>query len=246
MRNPKWSRDELILALDLYFKLGPNNSSATHPAVEELSETLNSLPIHPGASRVDKFRNANGVYMKMCNFLRFDPSYSGSGLKGGGKLEEEIWDEFASNIGLLAETAEIIKSKAGSVSPPVSEEDEKEEKVDEFPEGRVITKLHIRRERSSTLIKKKKEKVLSDTGALKCEACNFDFKDTYGSDGEGYIECHHNKPLSELKSTQKTKLEDLAVLCANCHRIIHRSRPWKTVAELKAVISPSIKFELQQ
>jgi len=46
MRNPKWHRDEIILALDLYFKIEPGQVSARNPKIIELSEILNRLPIH--------------------------------------------------------------------------------------------------------------------------------------------------------------------------------------------------------
>jgi 5-methylcytosine-specific restriction enzyme A len=87
-RNPKWTRDELILAPDLYMRVNPVHTSDENPEIIALSETLNSLPIHPHAEHGEKFRNANGVYMKLCNFLRLDPTYTGKGLQRGGKLEE--------------------------------------------------------------------------------------------------------------------------------------------------------------
>ena len=60
-----------------------------------------------------------------------------------------------------------------------------------------------------------------------------DLSKTYGDLGEGFIECHHKVPVSELKPGAKTKLSDLAVLCANCHRMLHRRRPWLSVDELR-------------
>ena len=56
-----------------------------------------------------------------------------------------------------------------------------------------------------------------------CECCGFDFCEAYGELGKEYIECHHIKPLAEFdKKGEKVGLEDLAALCANCHRMIHR------------------------
>jgi 5-methylcytosine-specific restriction protein A len=46
-RNPPWQRDELILALDLYFRHRPDTISKKHPDVGALSGLLNALPIHP-------------------------------------------------------------------------------------------------------------------------------------------------------------------------------------------------------
>jgi 5-methylcytosine-specific restriction protein A len=89
-RNPPWSRDELILALDLYFQHKPTTISKTHPKVVELSKVLDELPIHQDRPDRPRFRNPNGVYMKMCNFLALDPTYGGKGLERGGRLEQEI------------------------------------------------------------------------------------------------------------------------------------------------------------
>lgn len=236
MRNPVWSRDELILALDLYFRVSPTHTSDKHPDIVKLSETLNSLPIHPNVVRVESFRNANGVYMKLCNFLRFDPEYKGSGLKGGGRLEEKIWGEFASNRDALQNAANTIRAGASLVAPPVDEQEELEEKEQEFPEGRIITKLHARRERNPSLTKKKKDAVIAQSGALTCEVCGFDFAQAYGDLGKGFAECHHILPLSTLASPKKTKLSDLAIVCANCHRMLHRARPWKSIEELRDML----------
>ena len=57
----------------------------------------------------------------------------------------------------------------------------------------------------------------------RCQACNFDFTENYGAWGEGYAEVHHVVPLSSYKTGRVTDPRaDLAVVCANCHRMIHR------------------------
>ena len=235
VRNPKWTRDELILALDLYFRCPPSKTNKDNPEVISLSNLLNSLPIHPQKEGYAKFRNANGVYMKLCNFLRFDPDYSGSGLKAGGKLEEDIWNEFASDREKLSKTVEAIKTASPEVPRPADTETWQED--EEFEEGRVLTKLHKIRERAPSAGKKKKAAVLNKTGRLACEACGFDFNEFYGIIGKGVAECHHKRPVSELKKGEKTKISELSILCANCHRIIHKSRPMLSVERLKNLIS---------
>ncbi len=117
-RNPDWTTDELILALDLYLRHNPNHISKEHAAIVELSEVLNSLPIHPSESSSPTFRNPNGVYMKLCNFLRLDPSYEGAGLRAGGQLEEVVWEEYANDPSRLAEVVEAIRSNIGSITRP--------------------------------------------------------------------------------------------------------------------------------
>ncbi len=47
LKNPTWTRDELILALDLYFRVGLPRWSASNPEVIKLSKILNELPIFP-------------------------------------------------------------------------------------------------------------------------------------------------------------------------------------------------------
>lgn len=61
-------------------------------------------------------------------------------------------------------------------------------------------------------------------GKLKCEvpSCRFDFEDTYGELGRNYAQVHHLKPLADRTKPSETKLSDLAIVCANCHAMIHR------------------------
>ena len=96
-----------------------------------------------------------------------------------------------------------------------------------FVEGKEILKKHIIRERNHYIKTKaiNKFKVLHN-GKVYCEICGFNFEDKYGKIGENFIEVHHTKPVSEMKEGEKTKIEDLALLCSNCHSMIHRKRPW--------------------
>lgn len=95
---------------------------------------------------------------------------------------------------------------------------------------------HFSRERRSEVVTAKKAQVLKTTGSLKCEVCEFDFKERYGAIGEGFCEVHHKVPLSSLDEETETKLEDLAVLCSNCHRMIHRTKPMSGVSAFKTTI----------
>jgi 5-methylcytosine-specific restriction protein A len=72
---------------------------------------------------------------------------------------------------------------------------------------------------------------------LACEVpgCGFDFAERYGKDGEGYSECHHTTPLFELRE-RATRLDEVALVCANCHRIPHRRRPWLKVNQLATLL----------
>ncbi|PLY16767.1 MAG: HNH endonuclease [Sedimenticola sp.] len=235
-RNPKWARDEIILALELYFRVNPRHTSDSHPEIIALSELLNQLPIHALKDTEENFRNPNGVYMKLCNFLSFDPEYGGVGLKSGSKLDRELWDELFTDRARLIQLAQSIRENHSAISRPGSREEEVADQEEEFPEGRVLTRTHKSRERNRTLTKRKKETVLTQTGKLACEVCGFVFKEKYGEIGDGFAECHHNKPVSELKVGDKTKLSELSIVCANCHHMIHKTRPCLSADDLKKVL----------
>ena len=68
-----------------------------------------------------------------------------------------------------------------------------------------------------------------------CQGCGFDFELVYGPVGKNYIEAHHLTPLSELPEdvpVPQDPLTDFAVLCANCHRMMHRTNGPKSVKDL--------------
>ena len=236
MHNPEWTRDELILGLDLYFRLKRQQISRTNPDIVALSSLLNDLPIHPAHSRDDCFRNPASVSMELRGFLRFDQHYDGEGLRCA-KLGEQVWDEFSEDRDRLHKTAEAICSgykelpRLDYVTPPKDDGDE------QFPEGVILTRLHLLRERNPLAVRRKKERVQRVCGHLNCQVCGFDFREVYGGLGDGFAECHHCVPLSKLPGHTLTRLADLAIVCANCHRMLHRSKKWLTIAELGVIIA---------
>jgi hypothetical protein len=105
-----------------------------------------------------------------------------------------------------------------------------------YVEGKRLLKLHRVKERDPKAVSDKKAAVLAEAGRLACEACGFDFYAAYGARGKGFAECHHRRPISQSDGEYELKLADLAVVCANCHRMLHR-RPWVTVEELQAIVA---------
>lgn len=98
-------------------------------------------------------------------------------------------------------------------------------------EGRKLLRKHLTRERSAELVKAFKHNLKS----FCCEACGFDFYKVYGELGRKFIEAHHKVPLHH-GAERTTKLSDLAALCSNCHRMVHKKIPQPTVGQLKALI----------
>ncbi|WNQ12064.1 EVE domain-containing protein [Paenibacillus aurantius] len=105
----------------------------------------------------------------------------------------------------------------------------------EYPEGKIAFVLHKKRERNPKLIKEAKKLFISKHGRLYCEACKFDFQQVYGDRGNDFIEGHHNKLVSEMKEGEKTKVEDIAMLCSNCHRMVHK-KPIINIEDLGRLI----------
>jgi len=103
----------------------------------------------------------------------------------------------------------------------------------EVIEGKLTLKRHIGRERNLKIIRLKKQQALSQNN-LMCEVCSFSFIDTFGVE---FIECHHIHPISD-SFERITTLDDLALVCANCHRMLHHKIDghYKTIQELKSLL----------
>lgn len=75
-----------------------------------------------------------------------------------------------------------------------------------------------------------------------CQACGFNFASAYGDLGQGYIEAHHLKSLSLLEEGVPVTYDiktDFVVLCANCHRMIHRTADPSNFSSFRGVAGNS-------
>ena len=239
MRNPKWHRDEIILALDLYFSSERGSIDAKNPKISELSKILNSLPLFYNKPDAEKFRNPNGVTLKLSNFLPFDKSYTGKGMTSSSKLDEELFKKYVNKKEELRSIATEIKKAVADDELRANlfsiEEDEVTQE-DSVVEGQTLYKLHKFRERNREIVKRKKEQALSLYGKLTCEACIFVFEEFYGDIGKNFIECHHLTPLSKFKVETKTTLDSLGLVCSNCHRMLHKRIDTLSLQDLKMMI----------
>ena len=99
-------------------------------------------------------------------------------------------------------------------------------------EGQQTLRSHQRRERSPILAEAKRRAFRAEHGALRCESCSLGEGQLPTELGEACFEVHHLRPLAELGGPTITRLDDLALLCANCHRMTHRSNPMLLPNEL--------------
>ncbi|MDM1296525.1 HNH endonuclease [Sphingobacterium sp. N143] len=123
------------------------------------------------------------------------------------QIQNEIWslfkDQFVDNV------ENLFYQESNTFESPYDSS---------FSEGRLIKEIkeHYRRERSPVVINLAKKRA-KENGNLKCECCGFDF---YKSYKEEFIECHHKSHISE--GERETSIDDLALVCSNCHRMLHR------------------------
>ena len=106
-------------------------------------------------------------------------------------------------------------------------------------EGENYLATHLKRDRDTAFAARAKRLALERDPYLHCEVCNFSYLKTYGKIGAGFIECHHLDPLGERIAGTKTGIKDYAMLCANCHRMVHRSTPVMTPLELRETMIDS-------
>jgi 5-methylcytosine-specific restriction enzyme A len=171
-----------------------------------------------------------------------NPNIAGNLLDPVG-IEGQLWTPQVSGITikpeaharLEAEWTKHIDNVKGRVQRP--RDTSREEAIDavelESLEGTIRERIVKHRQRERSIREHKLSAFRNAHGRLFCEVCGFDFVDTFGVE---YAEVHHLKPLASRDEPSKTRISDLAVLCANCHRVAHIDPAnAKSLAQLKAM-----------
>lgn len=235
-KSINWTRDEIILACELTRTNNWKALDAKDSRVVELSLLLNESPLHPVELRDEKFRNPAGVARKTSDIVTQHPDYTGQ-KTNGNKLDAVVLNDFLSEPVKMQTVAARIRAEILRADSVLLNEDDPDADI-EVSEGRLLLARHLRRERNRGLRNRKVQSVKKAGLPVACEVCSFDFGNTYGQRGQDYIEVHHVLPLHASGPTT-TRLTDLALLCANCHRMIHRGNPWLTPKELKPLVDLS-------
>lgn len=103
-------------------------------------------------------------------------------------------------------------------------------------EGRMLTRIHAYRERDRKFAAMaKKHYKAKNGGKLWCIACDLKPETLYDDRGERCIEAHHKIPIEELQPDSITRVDEMAMVCASCHRVIHSQKPCLTIAEVRAL-----------
>jgi 5-methylcytosine-specific restriction protein A len=228
-----WTYDEIVLAAELARTNGWKALDQNDPGVIELSKLLQTSHLHPLVGREPAFRNPNGVGRKTADICTRHPKYVGK-RTNGNRLDLVVLRAY------LDDPARMICEAAAIREALVSGEilqSNGEIFNDEAVEGGILFSRHLRRERNRGLRNTKIRKVLEQKSVLACEVCGFNFEESFGDRGRNFIEAHHVRPLHTTGEV-KTRLDDLVLLCSNCHSMIHRT-PWLQPEELRSLITSS-------
>lgn len=121
MAKKNWTREETIIAFNVYCKIPFKSSSKTNPIVIKYANIIGRSP--------------SALNMKIGNFGRLDPELKRQGITGlvnGSKLEEVIWEEFNGNWEELAFESEMLIAKFQNKKIEEIENIE----IENFPEGK--------------------------------------------------------------------------------------------------------------
>lgn len=206
---------------DKFPKQGLSYLVACQPYLKETEEELKKYPIEElFLPELNKFYEENSD-LKVSSKRKFD------------KID---WIWAVQDFHLF-----VYRQVLGLHDQEITKDDIQDEHVDESVEGKSVLATHKRYERNSSLIKKVKEQRLNDDPFLQCEVCGFSFMETFGDIGKGFIEAHHLKPLSERDGEHVTNKKDIALVCSNCHNMLHKGDPVFSLEDLKALIGDKRK-----
>ena len=221
-----WSKEELLFLCKFLSKKGGDVSRKSKDFQKILTDIKNintlykiktktALQIHKKLQELNELSsNFNDKTLEETQEINFLRSYD---------LKKTEFEEMYKNISQVLKSFHKLNLNLDEIHY-------------EAEEGKILSALHHYKERDKKIVEAKKLSILAKFNKLSCEACNFNFKEFYGERGNGYIECHHLLPVSQMSLNHKTKLDDLCLLCSNCHRMIHKSIPWLSVQQLKEII----------
>ena len=233
MKRIQWTRDELILVLDLYL----SNSKTFSKIPEDILAQYSMLLRKMRGTNDDgnpKFRSSKSISMRLENYASLDEYWLRRGRKGlqSGSTDDfrKIWAEFYEHPEEVAALAREIKESVKS-SQKVEEISESEPVL----EGRRVLRIHYSRERKPHR-QKKITSFIKAHGHLFCECCGTTASKYDETIRQKVFEVHHDVPLALASEQVVTNIEDLSLLCAICHRAIYGYEVVPPVDEMKKML----------
>jgi 5-methylcytosine-specific restriction protein A len=212
----KWTRDEVILALDLLLNSEDKNFSMNDERIIELSELLSKLPIIPLKNRNKYFRNTAGVRRQILTFY-----YSLKKKQKASHVGIEFYNayiDYKKDKMNLNKTADAIK-RCMHLADEIKFADKSE--MEGFREGALLAHLHRYFERSHSRHSKGKK-----SGSC-CSICGLKAEHIYTL-CDGFLQFHLLIPPEEYREGMVFTGSDFMEVCPNCHRVLHQKRPWVT------------------
>src|SRR5262249_48443441 len=121
-----WTREEVILAMDFYVRIGafaggpiPGRESTE---ISQLSDLLRELSAYPPERQGEKYRNPDGVYLKLMN-LRAIQSEGAHGMNAYSRLDAAVWREYVDDLPRLHDEAAAIRARLqeGAIKPATAQ-----------------------------------------------------------------------------------------------------------------------------
>lgn len=218
-----WTRDEVILGLDVLFSNIPAELTLESEMIVNLSETLNRLPIIPVDKREDYFRNPSGVRRQLLTFQWSMEKEIKASHVGG--IFYTVFSEFKDNFEELHRISQAIRRCVDSHN---FEQYGDEVEAEGFPEGAILSHLHRNTEERYT------EKC--ENKLLECEVCSIRPKRIYADiSGNSILSMHLLISPADFDPNDKLNASDFISVCPNCHRALHMIRPWRGRKELESI-----------
>jgi 5-methylcytosine-specific restriction protein A len=208
---------------------------------DTFDQSVSKLPGSPVAdAAIVAGRAVSSIYAKVMNFRAQDPRVEGTGQANAGAPTEEIWAEFWN--GNEIDRARLEAAISAMLYPGSEPESLRslEAEVDTYegysPEGRRRLVTHFKVERNRQVVEDAKAAWFAHDPFMHCCVCKMSFLKTYGPRGHRFIEAHHrHRKVSDLEVPTIPKIQDFAPVCANCHRMLHRSENISIESLVKAI-----------
>lgn len=212
MASASFTRDEVILALDVLFSSENGKVTADSDEIKELSLLLNRLPIHPTENRRADFRNPHGVAVQLTKFRsncitgKKDPHLGLAFFDVAFEYEDRV-SELHAIVEAIRKNKEVFVSLFGS---PLED--------DGFPEGILLGHLHrIIEQRDGAKLATKDH----------CEICKSKPTLCYRNAGQ-LLQNHLVVAPTFMTYSKKYRTDSFLTVCPTCHAALHRYRPWLT------------------
>ena len=212
MSNASFTRDEAILALDVFYSAEDNRVASDSKEMDELSRLLRRLPIHQAEKQNPDFRSSSGITNQLNLFRR--SLNTGKKHPNVGKLFFDVAFEYENKLNELHDTAQAIRRNEEYFLITYGAASEN----DVFPEGILLSHLH----------RKIEVQVASRISHSDCCAiCNMKPELYYQPCGS-LLQLHLLVPPALLDGGKKYGADSFITVCPTCHAALHAYRPWLT------------------